>query len=74
MNTASYDTWAAYDDTTVPVVPKGATFSEATQAVESRRYGGIHISAADLHGRELGREVAKAVWKRGMRHILGEVE
>lgn len=42
------------------------TFADAAnQAGLSRQYGGIHFELGDLNGRQLGRQVADCVWKRG---------
>ncbi len=49
-----------------------ATFREAAdQAGLSRIYGGIHFSEGDIRGRQLGNEVATAVWQRIQQFILG---
>jgi hypothetical protein len=41
------------------------TLSEAAdQAGMSRRYGGIHFSDGDMRGRELGKGVARLVWRK----------
>jgi PAP2 superfamily len=51
-----------------------ATFTEAAdQAGISRRYGGIHFKADDLVGRQIGRRVAEAVWKKASGYINGTV-
>jgi hypothetical protein len=48
------------------------TFSAAAdQAGLSRRYGGIHFSAADLAGRAIGRKVGAQVWDRSLSHFNG---
>lgn len=50
-----------------------ATFTDAAdEAGLSRRYGGIHFKDGDLNGRELGRKVGAAVWKKGSRLIRGQ--
>ena len=49
-----------------------ATFSEAANdAGMSRRWGGIHFSTGDTHGRALGRQVAMNVWGKGQNYIKG---
>jgi hypothetical protein len=49
-----------------------ATFTEAANdAGMSRRWGGIHFSTGDTHGRALGRQVAMNVWGKGQNYIKG---
>lgn len=50
-----------------PVTLTWRTFSEAAEeAGMSRRYGGIHFEKDDVVGQELGRNVAREVWKHAM--------
>lgn len=57
---------------TAPVTLSWDTFSHAAdQAGLSRRYGGIHFSAADFEGRRCGRIVGQSVWDLGKSYIEG---
>lgn len=48
-----------------PVTLQWATYADAAdEAGLSRLYGGIHVPADDLPGRELGAEVGRAAWAR----------
>lgn len=48
------------------------TLSEAAdEAGMSRRYGGIHFEDGDMLGRELGKAVAKQVWRKVCRYFQG---
>jgi hypothetical protein len=44
-------------------------FDAADQAGASRLYGGIHITADDLLGRELGAEVGRAAWAKALTYL-----
>jgi hypothetical protein len=53
-----------------PVTLTWRTFSEAAgEAGMSRRYGGIHFEKDDVVGQELGRRVAREVWKQAMTYL-----
>ena len=55
-----------------PLTLSWATFSAAAdQAALSRRLGGIHFPDGELQGRELGRQVGQAVWRKAAAHIAG---
>lgn len=43
----------------------------ADQAGMSRRYGGIHFCDGDMRGRELGKEVARLVWRKTCCYFRG---
>jgi hypothetical protein len=44
-------------------------FDAADQAGLSRLYGGIHISADDLAGRDMGAACGRAAWQRALAHF-----
>lgn len=47
------------------VVLQWATYADvADQAGQSRLYGGIHVRADDLAGREIGFACGRAAWQR----------
>jgi hypothetical protein len=55
-----------------PITLSWNTFYDAAaEAGVSRRYGGIHFLEADVRSREMGIQVAAAVWEKGQRYILG---
>jgi hypothetical protein len=55
-----------------PITLHWETFAEAAnEAGMSRRYGGIHFSAADLAGRLLGRIVAGRTWSTAQHYFDG---
>lgn len=55
------------------VVLRWATFRQAAdQAGMSRRIGGIHFKDADLHGREMGRMIAKKSWAKARSYTAPE--
>ena len=47
-------------------------FDAADQAGRSRIYGGIHVPADDLRGREVGAECGRAGWDLAQRYFSGE--
>ncbi len=51
-------TWATYADA-------------ADEAGRSRLYGGIHVRADDLRGREMGQEVGRRAWAEAQRYFAG---
>jgi hypothetical protein len=59
---------------TTDVVLQWATYYDAAdQAGISRLYGGIHIRADDLTGRQAGAECGKAAWSLAQRYYAGSV-
>ena len=49
-----------------------ATFADAAdEAGRSRLYGGIHVRADDLRGREIGFEAGRSAWRRAQEHFAG---
>jgi hypothetical protein len=48
------------------------TFSAADEAGLSRRYGGIHFEAGDLHGRQIGRHLGAQAWRRAASYFRGQ--
>jgi hypothetical protein len=53
--------WATYDDA-------------ADQAGRSRLWGGIHVAADDLTGREVGSQCGQAAWKTAQQYYDGVVQ
>ncbi len=54
------------------VVLHWATYRDAAdEAGLSRLYGGIHVRADDLRGREIGARCAEAAWERAQRYYEG---
>jgi hypothetical protein len=50
------------------------TFSDAAnEAGMSRRIGGIHFYSGDVHGRQLGDIVGRAVWSRVQAYLQGKI-
>ena len=47
-------------------------FDAADQAGRSRIYGGIHVAADDLRGREVGAECGRAAWELARSYFDGE--
>jgi hypothetical protein len=46
----------------------------ADNAGLSRRYGGIHFSEGDLHGRALGTRIGQAVYQKAQRYFTGKAQ
>jgi hypothetical protein len=56
----------------IPITLSWSTFSEAAdEAGWSRRFGGIHFEAGDLHGRALGRQIGAMVWEKAHWYFKG---
>lgn len=59
----------------VPLTPHLLTWPTFSSAVDeagmSRRYGGIHFPDADLHGREMGRDIGANAWSRARTYFTG---
>jgi hypothetical protein len=45
----------------------------ADEAGMSRRYGGIHFSSGDMHGRMLGNLTGRAAWSKAQQYIQGKI-
>jgi hypothetical protein len=57
-----------------PVTLTWPTFSEAgAEAGMSRRIGGIHFYSGDIHGRQLGDIVGRAVWSKVQAYLQGKI-
>jgi hypothetical protein len=55
---------------TTDVTLQWATYADAAdQAGISRLFGGIHVPADDLTGREIGYECGRAAWVKAMRYF-----
>ena len=51
------------------IVLQWPTFQDAAdEAGISRRYGGIHFQDADLHGRDMGREIGAQAYRMAERY------
>jgi hypothetical protein len=59
----------------VPTAPVTLTWSTFTAAADeagmSRRYGGIHFSSGDYHGRMLGKAVGSNTWSKAQAYFQG---
>jgi hypothetical protein len=52
-----------------------ATFADAAdEAGRSRLYGGIHVRADDLRGREIGYTAGRGAWDLARRHFNGTID
>jgi len=57
------------------IVLQWATYADASdEAGISRLYGGIHISADDLRGREIGYECGRGAWALAQQYYDGSIE